>query len=171
LPADVLAIIVRQLLPSPHAILNLPPTAAPREADRCWREHSSQIRIARNTLLSLRLVSKLLHSGLTKIDALSFHICLGLYPKYTARLTGCASFSALQRMRVQFSRREFSGFGQGHDEHWRVSPEGQALAHDIGLAVEKQRDFLMAAEAAVLGRAWCARGNNAAVHEVWGSVC
>jgi len=100
---DVLAIIVRRLLPSPEAFLILPQrrlpakqiAEAPRQADRCWCEYRSQIRIERKALLNMRLVSKLLRGEVTRDEVLWFRLCLGLYPKFTARLTGCAAFNDL----------------------------------------------------------------------------
>jgi hypothetical protein len=154
LPADVLAIIARRLLPSPEAVLNLPATAA-RQADRCWCEHRSQIRIARNALLNIRLVSKPLRRAVTHDEFLWFRLCLGLYPKFTARLTGCTALDDLERMRLQFSRQEFRGFGLGH-ERWRSSPEGSVLAAQMQQALAAQRDFFTSVEPPVVDRSWFA---------------
>lgn len=152
-PGDVMAIIVRRLLPSPAGVLSLPVAAKPCEADLCWREYRKQIRIARNTLLNLRLVSKLFREAVTRDDLLWYRLCLGLYPKFTTRSAGYICYEELERLRIENSRKEFRGFGRGH-ERWRASPEGRALAVKIEIASDAQRSIFLATEPPVLHQPW-----------------
>ena len=126
-PADVMAIIVRRLLPSPAGVLDLPVATNHREADRCWCDYRKQIRTARKTLLNLRLVSKLFREAVTRDETLWFRLCLGMYPKFTARSAGYICYDELARLRMINFRKEFRGFGRGH-EHWTSSQAGRALA-------------------------------------------
>jgi hypothetical protein len=76
-----------------------------------------------------------------------------MYPKFTARSAGFICYDELARLRMDNSRKEFRGFGHGH-EHWTSSEAGRALAVKIEIAMDAQRSIFLTTEPPVLHQPW-----------------
>lgn len=79
-------------------------------------------------LLSLSQVSKAFH-GTCMQEKFWFLVARGLWPKRVGKMVGI-DLSLLEILKEQYHRKEFRGFGFGH-EAWRATPEAAALKAKI----------------------------------------